>query len=229
MDREEMSAGPDLRCYYHPDREATSQCDRCGDYLCGECVKQFQDQYLCDRCWQEERGPDEAKAKRWLQIACLSCAGGLALYLVDVGWYCLQRSSEGFPWARIVVSRSIDFAHLLAALLCLRCLISGPYARWLFGSIALISVANLYHFIGFPFFLWSVFDIARPWVVLQLPYAAVGAGVIALAMSWRRKALKTYDGPARVPRWLFIILVSWALVAGVIIIGDAIVIFFQIL
>jgi len=41
---------PDLRCYYHPEREATSQCDRCGDYLCDRCVTYFRDQYLCARC-----------------------------------------------------------------------------------------------------------------------------------------------------------------------------------
>ena len=41
---------PDLRCYYHPDRTATSQCDRCGDYLCAECVKKLDGQFLCVIC-----------------------------------------------------------------------------------------------------------------------------------------------------------------------------------
>ena len=41
---------PDLRCYHHPEREAASQCDRCGDYLCAECVSEYRDQYLCRKC-----------------------------------------------------------------------------------------------------------------------------------------------------------------------------------
>ena len=41
---------PDLRCYHHPEREATSQCDRCGDYLCDRCVTYFREQYLCATC-----------------------------------------------------------------------------------------------------------------------------------------------------------------------------------
>ena len=43
---------PDLRCYYHPDREATSQCDRCGDYLCAECMQELEAEYLCRTCYQ---------------------------------------------------------------------------------------------------------------------------------------------------------------------------------
>ena len=42
---------PDLRCYHHPEREAVNQCDRCGDYLCAECVREFQEQYLCGKCY----------------------------------------------------------------------------------------------------------------------------------------------------------------------------------
>ena len=44
---------PDLRCYYHPDREATSQCDRCGDYLCCECTFEWKEQHLCKQCLGE--------------------------------------------------------------------------------------------------------------------------------------------------------------------------------
>ena len=47
----------ELRCYHHPDREATSQCDRCGDYLCGECMKEHRKQYLCDRCLRDVTRP----------------------------------------------------------------------------------------------------------------------------------------------------------------------------
>ena len=44
---------PDLRCYHHPERTATSQCDRCGDYLCAECMKELAEQYLCPTCYRE--------------------------------------------------------------------------------------------------------------------------------------------------------------------------------
>ena len=42
---------PDLRCYHHPEREATGQCDRCGDYLCPECVWAFGEQHVCGACF----------------------------------------------------------------------------------------------------------------------------------------------------------------------------------
>jgi len=48
---------PDLRCYYHPDREATSQCDRCGDYLCAQCVKDLFGTPLCAKCLKHVRTP----------------------------------------------------------------------------------------------------------------------------------------------------------------------------
>ena len=61
---------PDLRCYYHPEREATSQCDVCGDYLCGKCMRSFKKEHVCGTCYEwrtrKERmralGNDIAKA-----------------------------------------------------------------------------------------------------------------------------------------------------------------------
>ena len=61
---------PDLRCYYHPDREATSQCDRCGDYLCGECVLEWKEQMLCDTCYRELRPVGRTLAQRF--FSCFS-------------------------------------------------------------------------------------------------------------------------------------------------------------
>ena len=49
-----MSAEPELNCYYHPTTLATSQCDRCGDYLCGYCVQVFNEEHLCDRCFADK-------------------------------------------------------------------------------------------------------------------------------------------------------------------------------
>ena len=48
---------PDLRCYHHPDGEATGQCDRCGDYLCGECLKEYLLTPLCETCLNSIRRP----------------------------------------------------------------------------------------------------------------------------------------------------------------------------
>ena len=45
----------ELTCYYHPDQAATSQCDRCGDFLCPACVKEYRGQFLCGRCTDEVR------------------------------------------------------------------------------------------------------------------------------------------------------------------------------
>ena len=41
---------PDLRCYHHPEREATGQCDRCGDYLCAKCIRGLGEDQLCETC-----------------------------------------------------------------------------------------------------------------------------------------------------------------------------------
>ena len=46
----------DLRCYHHPDREATSQCDRCGDYLCDDCVRTLIGEHVCTTCYDRHFG-----------------------------------------------------------------------------------------------------------------------------------------------------------------------------
>lgn len=80
---------PDLRCYHHPDREATAQCDRCGDYLCDECEREWNDERLCRECLQD-RIP--AKVGSDGEVACILnfvsmflacfCAAGLVLNIV---------------------------------------------------------------------------------------------------------------------------------------------------
>ena len=70
-------AEPDLRCYYHPEREAAGQCDRCGDYLCAECAKQGHDQELCDRCLAYL---DRPELPRGGKIACLTNVFAIFVY-----------------------------------------------------------------------------------------------------------------------------------------------------
>ncbi len=60
---------PDLRCYHHPERGATSQCDRCGDYLCSECVNEHDELHICARCL-EDVTPREEIGKS-AKIACV--------------------------------------------------------------------------------------------------------------------------------------------------------------
>ena len=89
---------PDLRCYHHPEREATSQCDRCGDYLCAECVTEFREQYLCATCLKEVRPRDTSRdnlnnagvlnmmacvASPFAPLALLLYLGGLIFLLYD--------------------------------------------------------------------------------------------------------------------------------------------------
>ena len=49
---EQAKTKPDLRCYHHPEREATSQCDRCGDYLCDDCVIPLVEEQFCPECYR---------------------------------------------------------------------------------------------------------------------------------------------------------------------------------
>ena len=44
---------PDLKCYYHPDRDASAQCDRCQDFLCEECMRVSMGRHLCVKCWHQ--------------------------------------------------------------------------------------------------------------------------------------------------------------------------------
>ena len=74
---------PDLRCYYHPEREATDQCDRCGDYLCAECAKGYFGQHVCPAClsyFARERLDDRLRA-----ASALNAVGSVAVIWAPVG------------------------------------------------------------------------------------------------------------------------------------------------
>ena len=58
----------DLRCYHHPEREAVNQCDRCGDYLCGECWLWFRGEHVCHTCHKDLSRATLGKTGR---IACV--------------------------------------------------------------------------------------------------------------------------------------------------------------
>ena len=81
------SSQPDLRCYHHPDREATGQCDRCGDYLCEECLKEYMHTPLCQTCLTSIRQPWGSGRSRtvvWFWVLVWMCillfvAGGIRM------------------------------------------------------------------------------------------------------------------------------------------------------
>ncbi len=82
---------PDLRCYYHPESEATSQCDRCGDYLCDDCVIIHDNPHLCRTCWAEV-APSQREARH---LKLLSTFFYIYAVLVAVG-----AISEASIWLR---------------------------------------------------------------------------------------------------------------------------------
>ena len=78
---------PDLRCYHHPERPATDQCDRYGDYLCTDCASEHDGQHVCRRC---HRDLQHHILPVW---ACVLC---IAAFLAGFAW--LPLLSEW--WAR---------------------------------------------------------------------------------------------------------------------------------
>ena len=77
-DRRDLA--PDLRCYYHPERAATSQCDTCGDYLCEECTAQHEGDYLCPRCHRLARRDEPVTDPRAKPIGRSLFAMGLIMF-----------------------------------------------------------------------------------------------------------------------------------------------------
>ena len=119
---------PDLRCYHHPEREATSQCDRCGDYLCGECVNEHDELYVCDRCLKDIRPRIRPVEKIGIiaRFACVVTALACGYWMV----VSIQASSRGF------IARAGTTA--------------STRSERVFTSSAVLLVAFLLSFIGMP-------------------------------------------------------------------------------
>ena len=125
---------PDLRCYHHPDREATSQCESCGDYLCEECVTYFREQYLCARC-AKDLAPKEKIGKNG-QIACVINA------LACSFWIMVAFKIEGYESittiALLFVSMMFSVVAVIMALSHIRGQPSGDVLfRW---SVVIVAV-----------------------------------------------------------------------------------------
>ena len=72
---------PDLRCYYHPDREAGGQCDRCGDYLCVQCVREHEELQVCPQCLSDLTLPELPKPA---QRACLLNLASIVVVILSL-------------------------------------------------------------------------------------------------------------------------------------------------
>ena len=115
---------PDLRCYYHPEREATSQCDRCGDYLCSDCVNDHDELHVCARCFEDVTPREEIG--RSAKIACVLHTLACPFLLVTMGPL-LESASRTFT----LISMTMSVAAFLLALSDMRGRASGElFFRW---------------------------------------------------------------------------------------------------
>ncbi len=97
---EQADTRPDLRCYYHPEREATSQCDRCGDYLCDDCVRTLVGEHVCVTCYDRHFSD---RTLREMGEAAVGVAGRLlgliALIVILVLLVIVTLAVFGFLWS----------------------------------------------------------------------------------------------------------------------------------
>ena len=155
---------PDLRCYYHPNRQATSQCDSCGDMLCPICQMEFEGQHLCSTCLHDARrgslGSDGSLCA--LSLLAIVIAGPVL----------------GVLSIPVLVIGIIEAGTLSGAVfLCVRgrgC--TGASGNNLRKSLLLMSVAPLY--------LWLVCGLVF-FTVLQADVSDFGAGAMEQIVSPR--------------------------------------------
>ena len=172
---------PDLRCYYHPEREATSQCDHCGDYLCAWCVHEHDELHVCARCLQDVTPRDEIG--RSAKIACvlnaLACTFWLVMILEEMLHLLVLPMS--LPGKLAVISMVTSMLAVLLALIGMRGSANGelPF-RWSVlisaGSSALLIAMGLLEPIGISRTGWML--IFSGCLVLQMASAVLlGASV----------------------------------------------------
>jgi len=149
----------ELRCYYHAEREATSQCDRCGDYLCDECVHEHDGLHVCARCFEDIRPREEIGTSA--KIACVINA--LACSIWPVLLISAKRQWSGPPFflssvedGLVSMSQTVSALAVLIVLSGMRGRSSGELLfRWSVatsagGSALFIAVSLFaYHAISF--------------------------------------------------------------------------------
>lgn len=104
-----------MKCYYHPDRDAVSSCQKCGKYLCKECADKYSP-CLCNECYnilrQEEKNELIESKKPFIKSIILgvvffivsmiivSASGGMK----EAGW---------FPFVAFFIPFGWKYANLL--------------------------------------------------------------------------------------------------------------------
>jgi len=178
---------PDLRCYHHPECEATSQCDRCGDYLCGDCVNEHDELHVCARCLKDIKPRVEIGMSA--KIACimnaLACSNWLLLLIyAKRQWsgppFFLSSAEDGL----VSMSKTVSALAVLIVLSGMRGRASEEhYFRW---SVATSASGSALFIAVFLFGLYNISYIGSmlmcsSWFILQLiSVALLGAA------AWKR-------------------------------------------
>jgi len=173
---------PDLRCYYHPDREAAGQCDRCGDYLCAECVREHDELQVCPQCLSYLTRPE---LPTLAQLACLLNLVAIVMFIF-IPALRVEMSGLVFELPIIVLaiilavggwSRKCDAAwNLQLSVLLLSCLpllfvgcLLAHVVRPSGEGILVLAwlVAGALFLVSFIFWLWAVIEGVKPlWAVI---------------------------------------------------------------
>lgn len=77
-----MALAHEARCATHPETQATAVCERCGLFLCGDCIGMFGTELPCDRCAGLARGEQTwHSSSSWLcRVAATLCFAGFFLW-----------------------------------------------------------------------------------------------------------------------------------------------------
>jgi len=130
-------ARPDLRCYHHPEREATSQCDRCGDYLCAHCLQEYEGLHVCERC-RTELMPNNTLSR----VGRVACVLGLLAGLVWMVMLCLPEYDK--EWDSVLPYALVSLVSGWAGLICAIAAFpkTGAPRRWLHRAVILWCACN---------------------------------------------------------------------------------------
>ncbi len=179
---------PDLRCYYHPDREAGGQCDRCGDYLCVQCVREHEELQGCPTCLSYLTRPELPKLIRY------ACLLNLVAIVVVIPWLMMGMFGRMMLDMLVALEVPIVFSSIVLAmagwsekrdaagklqvsvllLSCLPpifffgCLLDGTWGPP-DGEISVLAwlAAGALFLVSFIFWLWAVIEGVKPlWAVI---------------------------------------------------------------
>ena len=187
------------RCYHHPDREATSQCDRCGDYLCDDCARERGGRLLCGKCVASLARAALGRTGR--VAAVLNVVALVVLCLLPAFAY-EEVPNSFWRGCGVGVLLAGEAAALGALVFALRGFWpQGPGARTLRGSLALTACGMLVAlpaiFAGVP----TVYDIRESG---QAAGGALGVWVCWLAMLFLLMSTTAWVKAVRErvgPRW----------------------------